>query len=219
LIHFYKRYYRMFSQSPLLAFLPSLAVAQFAYQLPTDADLTLTSRVNPTFTCDGRPYGYYADQGNNCELFHICLPIPDQTGGLAQTLQYSYACPNTTIFDQASLTCNYPEYSVPCSEAASFYGYVEFGKREGRSGRLFDGATGGQAEAVGAVVNNRNSNSNHRTQNINNDNFVSIQDLPFLNVQSPSATAQGPGQRRQAARPANRRAGAGGRGRGQRRNN
>jgi len=187
-----------------VVFLPSVVLGQFAYKLPTDAELTLTSRLNPSFSCEGRPYGYYADQGNNCEIFHICLPVQDQAGVIQETLQYSFACPNTTVFDQSSLTCNYPEYSVPCSQAASFYGYVEFGKKEGRSGRLFEGATGGEAAAAVGPSNINNLNSN---------NFVSIQELPFLNVQGTAGPAQGSTPRRQA----NRR--PGGRGRAQRRNN
>jgi len=177
--------------------------AQFSYQLPTDAELTLTSRLNPTFSCDGRPYGYYADQDNNCEIFHICLPIQDQNGVIQETLQYSFACPNTTMFDQASLICNYREYSLPCAEAASYYGFVEFGLKDGRSARVFDEPTGGDSVAFGPITSTKSSNS----INSNNNNFVSIQELPFLNPQGATASAQGFSQRRQTGSRQNGRAG------------
>ncbi|XP_040572314.1 uncharacterized protein [Lepeophtheirus salmonis] len=99
-----------------------------AYQFPTDAELYLDAPVSTSFTCDGQPYGYYADVDNNCQIFHICLPIEDDAGQIIETTQYSFICGNTTMFDQNTLTCNYPEYAFPCNEAPSLYGAVEFGK-------------------------------------------------------------------------------------------
>ncbi|XP_040572141.1 uncharacterized protein [Lepeophtheirus salmonis] len=99
-----------------------------AYQLPADAELTLDSPVSTSFSCDGQAYGYYADVDNNCQIFHICLPIEDDAGQIIETTQYSFVCGNTTIFDQQTLTCNYPEDAFPCNEAPSLYGAVEFGR-------------------------------------------------------------------------------------------
>ena len=53
------------------------ALAQL--QLAADVELSLRSPMVDSFTCDGRAYGYYADQGNNCQLFHICMPIQVST--------------------------------------------------------------------------------------------------------------------------------------------
>ena len=36
--------------------------------------------------------------------------------------------PTGTVFDQQTLTCNFPEDAFPCEESASLYGQVEFGK-------------------------------------------------------------------------------------------
>ena len=33
-----------------------------------------------------------------------------------------------TVFDQQTLTCNFPEDAFPCEESPSLYGAVEFGK-------------------------------------------------------------------------------------------
>ena len=45
-----------------------------------------------TFSCEGRPYGYYADPATNCQVFHICLGDGD--------IKWSFLCPNQTIFNQ-----------------------------------------------------------------------------------------------------------------------
>ncbi|KAK8766202.1 hypothetical protein V5799_007018 [Amblyomma americanum] len=36
-------------------------------------------------------------------------------------MQYSFVCPNNTVFDQQTLTCTPPPGSVPCHEAEKFY--------------------------------------------------------------------------------------------------
>ena len=102
-----------------------------AYQFPADAETILSSvPVQESFTCEGQQYGYYADVDNNCEIFHICLPIEDDAGAVIEYAQWSFVCGNGTIFDQQTLTCNYPTDSFPCEEAPSLYGAVEFGKIE-----------------------------------------------------------------------------------------
>eukprot|EP00096_Caligus_rogercresseyi_P013209 TRINITY_DN588_c0_g2_i1.p1 TRINITY_DN588_c0_g2~~TRINITY_DN588_c0_g2_i1.p1 ORF type:complete len:130 (-),score=39.64 TRINITY_DN588_c0_g2_i1:224-613(-) len=106
----------------------ALSQSESAYQFPADAESYLDAPVSTSFTCDGNPYGYYADVDNNCQIFHICLPIEDDLGQVIQTAQWSFICGNTTMFDQQTLTCNYPEDSFPCSEAPSLYGAVEFGR-------------------------------------------------------------------------------------------
>ncbi|CAB4067652.1 unnamed protein product [Lepeophtheirus salmonis] len=111
-----------------LAYQVVLSQSQTAYQFAADAELYLDAPIQTTFTCDGQPYGYYADVDNNCQVFHICLPIEDDVGQIIETAQYSFICGNATVFDQNTLTCNFPEYAIPCSESPSLYGAVEFGK-------------------------------------------------------------------------------------------
>lgn len=100
-----------------------------AYLLPMDAELILSAPIAETFSCDGRPYGYYADVDNNCELYHVCLPLEDDLGNVVETAQWTFVCGNTTVFDQATLTCNYVEDSIPCAESESFFGLVPFGDK------------------------------------------------------------------------------------------
>ncbi|XP_053633576.1 U-scoloptoxin(01)-Cw1a-like isoform X2 [Cherax quadricarinatus] len=102
--------------------LATLASARMAYVLPADAEVLLRARtLQTTFSCDNRPYGYYADVDNNCQIFHICLALTDDTGSLLETAHFSFICGNQTVFNQESLACSHPEDAVPCEEAATLY--------------------------------------------------------------------------------------------------
>ncbi|XP_055301811.1 mucin-2-like [Sitodiplosis mosellana] len=63
------------------------------------------------FHCKGRPAGYYADVEAGCQVYHMC-------DGLGR--QFSYSCPNTTLFQQRMLICDH-WYMVNCSKAESDY--------------------------------------------------------------------------------------------------
>ncbi|XP_046658781.1 uncharacterized protein LOC124353031 [Homalodisca vitripennis] len=64
------------------------------------------------FTCAGRPPGYYADLETGCQVYHMCTE-----GGN----QFSYRCPNTTLFQQRMLICAH-WYQVNCSRSEQHYG-------------------------------------------------------------------------------------------------
>ncbi|XP_054747055.1 mucin-5AC [Anastrepha obliqua] len=64
-----------------------------------------------SFSCSGRPAGYYADVETGCQVYHMC-------DGLGR--QFSYSCPNTTLFQQRMLICDH-WYMVNCSRAESDY--------------------------------------------------------------------------------------------------
>ncbi|XP_012157262.1 mucin-5AC [Ceratitis capitata] len=64
-----------------------------------------------SFSCAGRPAGYYADIETGCQVYHMC-------DGLGR--QFSYSCPNTTLFQQRMLICDH-WYMVNCSRAESDY--------------------------------------------------------------------------------------------------
>ncbi|CAH2047696.1 unnamed protein product, partial [Iphiclides podalirius] len=63
------------------------------------------------FTCQGRASGYYADVETGCQVYHMC-------DGLGR--QFSYSCPNTTLFQQRMLVCDH-WYMVNCSKSESDY--------------------------------------------------------------------------------------------------
>ena len=62
------------------------------------------------------------------QVFHICNPVYNNDGELDRMDKYSFVCGEGTVFDQQTLTCNYPEDAFPCQESPSLYGAVEFGK-------------------------------------------------------------------------------------------
>ncbi|XP_049872494.1 uncharacterized protein LOC126371259 [Pectinophora gossypiella] len=63
------------------------------------------------FTCTGRAAGYYADVETGCQVYHMC-------DGLGR--QFSYTCPNTTLFQQRMLICDH-WYMVNCSMSERDY--------------------------------------------------------------------------------------------------
>ena len=75
-----------------------------ALGLPSDSR-TIRDNIVDEFTCDGRPYGYYADVANECQIFHICYPVT-YADGEEEMFKWSFICPNGTIFDQVSLIKN-----------------------------------------------------------------------------------------------------------------
>ena len=68
------------------------------------------------FVCDGQvDGGYYADPEAECQAFHICTA--DGAGGLAQ---YSFLCPNGTLFNQNYFICDW-WFNFDCSTAEELY--------------------------------------------------------------------------------------------------
>ncbi|MCL4147590.1 UNVERIFIED_CONTAM: hypothetical protein GTU68_053731 [Idotea baltica] len=103
--------------------------AHFGYQLPANHDLLLRSPITESFTCDSLPYGYYGDIDNNCQIYHVCLPITDNLENHVDTIQFSFMCSNTTVFSQESLSCTYENEAYPCEDSRSLYesSNAEFG--------------------------------------------------------------------------------------------
>ena len=116
----------------LLVLFVAICSARMAYELPDGADTILESGLQTSFSCDGRPYGYYADVANGCQVFHICLPIEDESGNTFEPAHFSFICGNQTLFSQDSLTCTYATEAFPCDQAESLYdsSNADFGKIE-----------------------------------------------------------------------------------------
>merc|ERR1712142_463340 len=110
------------TMSRLTVALAVCASARMPYVLPDGAESILRARsLQTTFTCDNRPYGYYADMDNNCEIFHVCLPISDATGAPIETAHFSFLCGNLTSFSQEALSCVHRDEAFPCEESATLY--------------------------------------------------------------------------------------------------
>ncbi|XP_076035425.1 uncharacterized protein LOC143021685 [Oratosquilla oratoria] len=87
--------------------------------LPSGAYL-LMGQIDSSFSCADRPYGYYADQGNDCRVFHVCNPYLFDDGRV-ETQQYSFMCNEHTVFDQKELTCVEQYAANPCQESYLHY--------------------------------------------------------------------------------------------------
>ncbi|XP_045477678.1 uncharacterized protein LOC123682901 [Harmonia axyridis] len=87
--------------------------------LPSNAT-SIRTDISDSFQCDGRDYGYYADVDNDCQIFHVCLPIT-YSDGHNQTFRWSFICPEETVFNQEIFTCTRADESMDCSDSPRFY--------------------------------------------------------------------------------------------------
>ncbi|XP_013791037.1 uncharacterized protein LOC106474887 [Limulus polyphemus] len=90
-----------------------------AFNLPDGVDLVVGT-IDTSFSCADKNQGYYADPGNDCKLFHVCIPR-DLEDGKRDFEHYSFFCGNLTVFDQLTFTCTYPEAALPCKQAKDYY--------------------------------------------------------------------------------------------------
>merc|ERR1712042_59222 len=97
------------------------------FELPSNASLVLGG-IQTGFDCGDLPYGYYADEANNCAIYHVCLPYIDND--LLVTRHFSFMCGEGTVFDQERLVCDFPESALPCSESGLFRKSNEYFGRE-----------------------------------------------------------------------------------------
>lgn len=80
---------------------------------PTSVGISKGIIPKTQFSCRGRSNGYYADTETGCQVYHMC----DEQGR-----QFSYACPNTTLFQQRMLICDH-WYMVDCSSSEANYAF------------------------------------------------------------------------------------------------
>ncbi|XP_022188529.1 uncharacterized protein LOC111047161 [Nilaparvata lugens] len=98
---------------------PHLRMNRELLGLPSNAT-TIREEISTSFTCESRSYGYYADTENDCQLFHVCLPV-QYVDGSQETFKWSFICPQETVFNQETFTCARPEDSVACKDSPLFY--------------------------------------------------------------------------------------------------
>jgi len=92
--------------------------SEAALGLPADSR-SIRDQLVDEFSCEGRPYGYYADIANECQVFHICQPVT-YADGETETFKWSMICPEQTVFDQSTLVCAFPLDAIPCEESEAF---------------------------------------------------------------------------------------------------
>ncbi|XP_076061492.1 uncharacterized protein LOC143037250 [Oratosquilla oratoria] len=80
--------------------------------------------IKDTFNCGGKNYGFYADKDNDCQIFHVCLNYQQlfpSNFSRPVVVQYSFICPEHTIFSQEALVCAWKESAFPCEYAEQMY--------------------------------------------------------------------------------------------------
>jgi hypothetical protein len=89
------------------------------YGVIDDANTTANASV---FSCYNRRYGYYADVGKKCLMFHLCYPVQEPTTGLLIFQRFSFVCSDNAVFDQQHLVCvDNDTLSYPCSESDKYF--------------------------------------------------------------------------------------------------
>ncbi|XP_034121820.1 titin isoform X2 [Drosophila guanche] len=88
--------------------------------LPSNAT-SIRADITDNFSCANKTYGYYADVENECQIFHVCLPVT-YADGRENTFRWSFICPEDTIFSQESFTCMRREdMTIECEDSARYY--------------------------------------------------------------------------------------------------
>merc|ERR1711936_1175091 len=126
-----------------------LAMLQSAVPGIPGEDYPIYAEVPETaFSCDGQvDGGYYADPEAECQVFHICTA--DGAGGLAQ---YSFLCPNGTVFNQNYFICDW-WFNFDCSEAEGLYSLNdEIAAEAAAAGAASDAVSSYAAPDAGAPI-------------------------------------------------------------------
>lgn len=88
--------------------------------LPSNAT-SIRENITDSFSCQGKMYGYYADIENDCQIFHVCLPVV-YSDGMEKNFRWSFICPEETVFSQEYFTCVREEdLNFDCSDSEYFY--------------------------------------------------------------------------------------------------
>ncbi|CRL08172.1 CLUMA_CG020830, isoform A [Clunio marinus] len=94
---------------------PLLAIAvlfvSFSNADVIQKNISFENTAKSRFSCRGRNNGYYADVESGCQTYHLCD---------VQGRQFTYACPNATLFQQRMTICDH-WYMVDCSQSEKFY--------------------------------------------------------------------------------------------------
>lgn len=109
--------------------------------LPSNAT-AIRENITDGFSCEGKMYGYYADIENECQIFHVCLPVV-YSDGMEKNFRWSFICPEETVFSQEYFTCVREEdLNFDCSESEYFYNLNEnFGAVQNETAEPMDSAS------------------------------------------------------------------------------
>lgn len=80
---------------------PNQMMIMSSLTLPSNAT-SIRADITDGFSCKNKTYGYYADVDNDCQIFHVCLPVT-YADGKENTFRWSFICPEETIFSQVKI--------------------------------------------------------------------------------------------------------------------
>lgn len=90
-------------------------------ELPSNAT-SIRAEITDTFSCENRGYGYYADVENECQIFHVCLPVMNADERKERTFRWSFICPEETVFSQVVFTCvRMEDMPNECKDSEQYY--------------------------------------------------------------------------------------------------
>lgn len=90
-------------------------------ELPSNAT-SIRAEITDNFSCENRGYGYYADVENECQIFHVCLPVMYPEERKERTFRWSFICPEETVFSQVVFTCvRMEDMPNECKDSEQYY--------------------------------------------------------------------------------------------------
>lgn len=90
-------------------------------ELPSNAT-AIRADISDNFSCENRIYGYYADVENECQIFHVCLPVMNQDERRERSFRWSFICPEETYFSQKAFTCvRMEDMFNDCKDSEQYY--------------------------------------------------------------------------------------------------
>ncbi|KAH8301166.1 hypothetical protein KR018_004672 [Drosophila ironensis] len=108
------------SEAEMEASAPAEPASLGTLTLPSNAT-SIRADITDNFSCANKTYGYYADVENDCQIFHVCLPVT-YADGRENTFRWSFICPEDTIFSQESFTCMRREdMTIECADSSRYY--------------------------------------------------------------------------------------------------
>ncbi|RWS08128.1 uncharacterized protein B4U79_13735, partial [Dinothrombium tinctorium] len=100
--------------------LPPLSPEARILGLTSGADQVLNFKIDTTFSCQNKKYGYYADINNRCKVYHICNEVT-YPSGVKYFEKTSFYCPLGTRFDQQKVSCVNEADAIECSHSEHYY--------------------------------------------------------------------------------------------------
>lgn len=86
------------------------------------------------FSCDGLKPGFYSDVYNDCRYFHLCHEPNIRFNYLKQLAITTYACPESTYFNQKTISCTRLEdFEMSCVDQVRLFKLTSLNEKDIRN--------------------------------------------------------------------------------------